>query len=359
MNNDCLKLTTYFGERHRTDDQFVADALLDLYGRREAEVSVMLRGAEGFGLKHHLRTDRLLTLSEDLPLVSVAVDTRTRIENLLEEVLSIKRHGLVTLERARMLADDVTPVTLPEELHEATKLTIYVGRQEQISGIPAFIAICDLLHRRGIAGATALLGVDGTAHGVRQRARFFGRNAEVPMMIIAVGAGEQIARVLPELGTLLARPLLTLERVRVCKRDGQLLAPPTPITTTDEQGLAMWQKLMIYASEQARDGRTPLHVALVRRLRESGASGATCLRGVWGFHGDHAPHGDRLLQLRRHVPVVTIIVDTPERIAQSFKIVDELTDQAGLVTSEMVPAMASLSQGRRQRGGLRLARRRV
>ena len=359
MNNDCLKLTTYFGERHRTDDQFVADALLDLYGRREIEVSVMLRGAEGFGLKHHLRTDRLLTLSEDLPLVSVAVDTQTRIENLLEEVLSIKRHGLVTLERARMLAGDIAPVTLPEELHEATKLTIYVGRQEQISATPAFIAICDLLHRRGIAGATALLGVDGTAHGVRQRARFFGRNAEVPMMIIAVGAGEQIAQVLPELGTLLARPLLTVERVRVCKRDGQLLAPPTPIPTTDAQGLAMWQKLMVYASEQARHGHSPLHVALVRRLRESGASGATCLRGVWGFHGDHPPHGDRLLQLRRHVPVVTIIVDTPERIAESFKIVDELTDEAGLVTSEMVPAMASLSEGQRQRGGLRLARRRI
>ena len=359
MNNDCLKLTTYFGERHRTDDQFVADALLDLYGRREVEVSVMLRGAEGFGLKHHLRTDRLLTLSEDLPLVSVAVDTRTRIENLLDEVLSIKRHGLVTLERARMLVGDITPVTLPEELHEATKLTIYVGRQEQISGTPAFIAICELLHRRGIAGASALLGVDGTAHGVRQRARFFGRNAEVPMMIIAVGAGDQIARVLPELGTLLARPLLTLERVRVCKRDGQLLAPPSPIPTTDEQGLAMWQKLMIYASEQARHGRTPLHVALVRRLRESGASGATCLRGVWGFHGEHPPHGDRLLQLRRHVPVVTIIVDTPERIAESFEIVDELTDQAGLVTSEIVPALASLSEGQRQRGGLRLARRRT
>jgi PII-like signaling protein len=359
VNDDCLKLTTYFGERHRTDDQFVADALLDLYGRKEVEVSIMLRGAEGFGLKHHLRTDRMLTLSEDLPLVSVAVDTRNRIENLLEDVLSIKRHGLVTLERARMLAGDIMPVTLPEELDEATKLTIYVGRQEQISGTPAFITVCDLLHRRGIAGASALLGVDGTAHGVRQRARFFGRNAEVPMMIIAVGAGDQIAGVLPELGALLPRPLLTLERVRVCKRDAQLLAPPTPIPMTDEQGLATWQKLMIYASEQARHGRSPLHVALVRRLRESGASGATCLRGVWGFHGDHPPHGDRLLQLRRHVPVVTIIVDTRERIAASFEIVDELTDEAGLVTSEMVPAMASLSEGQRQRGGLRLARRRT
>ena len=359
MNDDCLKLTTYFGERHRTDRQFVADALLDLYGRKEVEVSVMLRGAEGFGLKHHLRTDRLLTLSEDLPLVSVAVDTRARIENLLEEVTQLKRHGLITLERARMLTGEVGTVALPEELHEATKLTIYVGRQQQIEGAPAFVAVCEELHRRGVAGASALLGVDGTAHGVRQRARFFARNAEVPMMIIAVGAGEAIARVLPELGGLLRRPLLTLERVRVCKRDGQLLAPPMRLPTTDERGLAMWQKLMVYASEQARHGRSPLHVALMRRLRESGASGATSLRGVWGFHGDHPPHGDRLLQLRRHVPVVTIIVDTPEGIARSFEIVDELTDEAGLVTSEMVPAMASLSEGKRQRGGLRLARHRV
>ena len=123
MNNDCLKLTTYFGERHRTEEQFVADVLLDLYGRKEVEVSVMLRGAEGFGLKHRLRTDRILTLSEDLPLVSVAVDTRTRIENLLEEVIAVKRHGLITLERARMLTGEVGAVTRPEELREATKLT--------------------------------------------------------------------------------------------------------------------------------------------------------------------------------------------------------------------------------------------
>ena len=283
MNADCLKLTTYFGGRHRTEDQFVADALLDLYGRREVQVSVMLRGAEGFGLKHRRRTDRLLTLSEDLPLVSVAVDTRARIENLLDEVIQVKRHGLITLERARMLTGAIAPVTLPEELHEATKLTIYVGRREQVGGVPAFVAVCDLLHRRGVSGATALLGVDGTAHGVRQRAHFFGRNAEVPMMIIAVGAGEQIAAVLPDLGALLRQPLLTLERVRVCKRDGQLLAPPTPLPSEDQHGLAIWQKLMIYASEQAHHGRSPLHLALVRRCARPtpaarhacGASGAS------------------------------------------------------------------------------------
>lgn len=354
MDQDSLKLTTYFGERHRTDDAFVADALLELYGRHEVETSILLRGVEGFGLKHHLRTDRLLTLSEDLPLVSVAVDRREHIDRVLEDVMTVKRHGLVTLERAHMLTGDIGPVSLPEELHEATKLTVYVGRQEQVYNTPAFVAVCELLHRRGIAGASVLLGVDGTAHGTRERARFFGRNANVPLMIIAVGSGPQIARVLPELGGLLRRPLLTLERVRLCKRDGELLARPRALPGVDEHGLAMWQKLMVYTSEQTKHRGIPAHLALVRRLRQTGASGATSLRGIRGFHGDHPPHGDTLLQLRRRVPVVTIVVGSPEEVERSFSIVDEVTDEGGLVTSEMVPALASIAEGER-RGGLRLA----
>jgi PII-like signaling protein len=354
VNDDCLKLTIYGGERRRAGGAFAADALLDLYARHDVAASVLLRGAQGFGLKHHLRTDRLLTLSEDLPVVSVAVDARERIEALLPEAAAIADHGLVTLERARMLTGELEPAALPEGPHEATKLTVYVGRRERARGAPVHRAISDLLHRRGIAGATVLLGVDGTAHGERRRAAFFSRNADVPLMIIAVGAGRDMARVLPELGALLARPLITLERVEVCKRDGALLTAPHGVPGTDEHGLAIWQKLMVYGSEQTMVGGMAQHVELIRRLRRSGAAGATSLRGIWGFHGDHAPHGDRLAALRRHVPVVTVIVDTPARIAQSFAIVDELTRERGLVTSELVPALSARHAGG-ERGGLRLA----
>jgi PII-like signaling protein len=356
VNDDALKLTTYFGERDRIGKQLLADQLFDLYGRHQIQTSILLRGIEGFGFKHQVHTDMLLSLSEDLPVVSVAVDTRSRIDGLLKDVMQIKRKGLLTLERARMLTGEIAAVTLPEELYEATKLTVYVGRQERVHRQAAFAAVCDLLHRRGIAGATAFLGVDGTSHGARARAKFFGRNAEVPMMIIAVGSGERIARVLPELGALVRRPMLTLERVRVCKRDGELLEPPHSLPGTDEHGLAMWQKLMIYSSEAAEHRGRPLHRALVRALRDrTETRGATSLRGIWGFHGDHPPHGDRLLQLRRHVPVVTIVIDTPDRIAAAFEVVDELTQETGLVTSEMVHAATAISDGER-RGGLRLAR---
>jgi PII-like signaling protein len=63
MNDDCLKLTSYFGERQRTDGRFLAEALLDLYGQHEIATSVMLRGIAGFALRHSLRTDQLLRMS--------------------------------------------------------------------------------------------------------------------------------------------------------------------------------------------------------------------------------------------------------------------------------------------------------
>ena len=159
------------------------------------------------------------------------------------------------------------------------------------------------------------------------------------MMVIAVGSGERIGRVLPELGGLLRRPLLTLERVRICKRDGKLLCPPSALPGTDETGMPLWHKLMVYTSEAALHDGQPIHRAIVRELRAAGISGATTQRGVWGFHGDHAPHGDRLLQLGRHVPAVTIVIDAPERIATAFAVIDELTTEQGLVTSETVPAL--------------------
>lgn len=317
MNEDCLKLTTYFGERDRAHGGWLADALIAVFARHQLETSLIMRGVEGFGAKQHLRTDRLLTLSEDLPLVTVAVDTRERIEAALPEVTALEFDGLVTVERARLLTGAVEPVALDGP----AKLTVYVGRHERTGGVPAHEAVVGLLRRHGIAGATVLLGVDGTAHGERRRARFVGANAAVPLMVISVGDGDRIAALLPELGTLLERPLITLERVQIYKRDGQRLGEP------DGRN-----KLMVY-------GRAGLASELVRRLRRAGAAGATSLRSMWGYHGDHAPHGDSFWQLRRRAGVVTVIVDTPDRTREWFAIVDELTRDNGLVTGEIATSV--------------------
>jgi PII-like signaling protein len=314
--HESLKLTVYFGE-----GDGLSDPLLDAFARHGLRASVLLRGAEGFGAKHRLRSGRLLTLSEDLPLVALAVDEPGAIERVLPEVEAMVGEGLVTVERADA-----------RQVHEQAKLTVYCGRYQRAAGQPAFVAAIDLLRRHGIAGATVLLGVDGTLRGERRRARFVGRNADVPLMIVSVGDGERIAAALPELDALLDEPLVTLERVTV----GALGPDPG----------SSWRKLTVYASEQAKHEGRPLHVELIRQLRRSGAAGATCLRGIWGYHGDDPPHGDRLLSLRRHVPVVTVIVDEPGNASRWFEMVSGMVGGSGLVTSELVPHVI----GERQSG---------
>jgi PII-like signaling protein len=349
---DALKLSFYFGEHDRHEGRFLSAAILDLFERRALAISILLRGAEGFGAGQRLQTDRLLSLSEDLPLVAVAVDDRERVEAVVPELVGMAGDGLLTLERARFAADGHGPGGEP---HEEVKLTVYVGRRERLGGAPAHLGVVAALHRQRVAGATVLLGVDGTVRGERRRAAFFSANAGVPAMVVAVGERQRIAAALAEIESSLERPLATLEAIRVCKRGGRALSRPRPLPDSDGEGLNLWTKLMVYCSERSEHRGRALHLELIRRLRAEGAAGATALRGVWGYHGDHAPHGDRLLALRRHVPIVSVVVDSPSRSERWYRIADELTAETGLLTAETVPALRISGPGGHLEGGLRLA----
>lgn len=353
MSRDAHKLTIYFGERDRVGRRFLADRLLDVFEQHELAVSVLMRGAEGFGIKHHLRTDRLLTLSEDLPVVAVAVDAPARIDAALAEVRELRFDGLITVERAT-LADDGHRPEVPEELGDEVKLTAYFGRGQKAAGRPAYERAVGVLHDHRVAGATVLVGVDGTVAGIRRRAHFFSRNLDVPVMVISIGHRDRLAEALPELESLPGEVMITLERARSLKRDGQPLAELGDGPGADEEGRERWVKLMLYSSEQNRFEGEPVHVSAIRALRSEGAPGATALRGIWGFHGDHRPHGDRFSSLHRRVPTVTVVVDRPPRIGRWLEILDRATPERGLITAEVVPAFQATGPDVRA-GGLRLA----
>jgi PII-like signaling protein len=316
VDEDGIKLTSYFGGQRRAGGKFAGDALVELYRQREIAASIVLRG------------------------IAIAVDTSARIKAVLDETRLINRGGLITLERARFLSAEIEPLGLTETAGEAAELTVYFSRQDTVFGVPASEAMCELLHRRGIDGATALAGADGTTGGHRQRPHLLARNADGPMMVVAVGGQKALRTVLPEIGGLLRHPRMTLGRVQICKRDGQLIEEPGTPPPYDDDGLACWQKLAVYASAGTRQDGQPVHRALIRRLLAAGISGVTTQPGVWGYHGQWAPHGDQhLLHPRQHVPAVTSVVEPPQRISAAFGIIDELTRQHGLVTCENVPVM--------------------
>jgi PII-like signaling protein len=334
-----LKLTAYFGERDLAGNRLLADELGDLFARRGVGRSLLLRGMEGFGPRQLLHTDRLLTLSEDLPLVAIALGEGEQIRALAADVRALRFDGLVTLERIAVAAGGLAVADVPAYDVE-TKLTIHLGRHDRAERAPAHRAVVDTLHAQGVAGATVLLGVDGTAAGTRQRARLIARNDRVPAMIVSVGEGARIAAALERLRALVPHAVATVERVRVLRRDGVALAPLQQPPPGD-----WWQKVTVYAGTQSRHDDEVLHGALMQRLRGARAAGATTLRGVWGYHGDHAPHGDVAWRLRRRVPVVTTAVDRPAALRSWWPVVEEVTAQTGLVTDELVPVALPAPRG--------------
>jgi PII-like signaling protein len=354
---EALKLWIFFGDSQLTRAELTSDALMDVLARRHVVVSALCRGIEGFGLGRRIHTERFPDVSTDLPLVACAVDSRERIERLLDDVDDVVADGLVTLEYARLArGDEVAEAEFPREPGRAAKLTIYCDRVERaaIGRRPAYREAVEVLRRHGAAGSTTLLGVDGTYHGWRRRATFFSPRREAPLMIISVGRRETLAAALPELSEVLEWPLVTLEGIAQLKHDGEQLEELPAAPDRDSRGLNVWQTIRVYTRQSAQVNGRALYTEVTRRLREAGAAGVTTIRGHWGFSSDEPPHGDKFARFKSHAPTYTTYIDRPSKVANLWPIIDELTAEHGIVTSLFVPAYRE-RRGGRVGGGLRLA----
>ena len=72
--------------------------------RRGMAGATVLRGIMGFGADSRMHTAKILRISEDLPIVVEIVDKPDRIAEFLPEFYQMIQEGLITLERARVIA---------------------------------------------------------------------------------------------------------------------------------------------------------------------------------------------------------------------------------------------------------------
>ncbi|MFF8604584.1 DUF190 domain-containing protein [Streptomyces sp. NPDC015346] len=63
----------------------------------------VFRGVEGFGASSLIHTSRLLSLSEDLPIAIVVVDTEERIREFLPQLDALVTEGLVILDDCEVI----------------------------------------------------------------------------------------------------------------------------------------------------------------------------------------------------------------------------------------------------------------
>lgn len=335
MMADALKLSVYFGDAVVVGSRLAADLLMERFERHRV-AAALLRGIEGFGLGRRLHAERFPDVSTDLPLLAMAVDRSERIRAVLDDVDAVVPRGLVTLEHARLATGtDVARLELPSGPGRAAKLTVFCSGRR-----PAHRTVVEVLRRTGASGAIVLAGVDGFL-GARRRERLF-RNGGAPMVVISVGDADVLRGALEPLAAALPNAVATFEPIALVKHDGeQLEALPTPAEVT---GRDVWQTIRVYTRRSAQAGGAALFDELTRRLRQSGAAGATTILGEWGFSSDEPPYGDRLGRVASHRPSYTVYIDRVARVSENWPIIDELTAEHGIVTSLLVP-------GYRERAG--------
>ncbi|HET7490030.1 MAG TPA: DUF190 domain-containing protein [Acidimicrobiales bacterium] len=92
------RLTVFVGESDRHGHTPLATEIVQRAHRAGLAGATVLRGVEGYGASNHIHTTRLLSLSDDLPMVVVIVDAEDRIRAFLPELEELVAEGLVILD---------------------------------------------------------------------------------------------------------------------------------------------------------------------------------------------------------------------------------------------------------------------
>ena len=104
-----LLVRVYLGESDRWQGKPLYKAIVEMLRAQGVAGATVIRGSEGFGAKQHLHSTRILSLSEDLPILIEAVDSEDKIRGILPRLDEMVGDGLITLEKVEVFAYRADP----------------------------------------------------------------------------------------------------------------------------------------------------------------------------------------------------------------------------------------------------------
>lgn len=93
----------HIGESDRWHGKPLYGAIVELLRREKFSGATVLRGVGGYGGSSVYHSDKILRLSQDLPVVVEVVESSERIEQILPQLDEMIGGGLVTLEKVRVI----------------------------------------------------------------------------------------------------------------------------------------------------------------------------------------------------------------------------------------------------------------
>src|SRR5271163_1058866 len=92
------KVSIYVGQDHQYHGESVYAAILEFLFYHKVSGASVTRGIAGFGADHHMHTDRILVLTENLPMKVEFIETTEKVEELLPKLHEMVGTGLIEIQ---------------------------------------------------------------------------------------------------------------------------------------------------------------------------------------------------------------------------------------------------------------------
>ena len=219
------KVSIYVGQdRHYHGESVYAAILNFLFYHKVAGASVS-RGIAGFGADHHLHTDRILVLTENLPMKVEFIESPEKVEELLPKLHEMVGSGLIEIQDTTVVKPSEASVkktyqerTPLKSQGKAKLMRIYIGENDEWNGKPLHKALIESMRSNDIAGVTVYQGILG--YGANRRIHKEGTlhlSHDRPIMLSVVDTEEKLRAYFPILDSMVQQGLVVLSDVEVIK----------------------------------------------------------------------------------------------------------------------------------------------
>jgi len=228
------KVTVYVGEDVHHHGEPLYLAVLNYLFYQGVSGATVTKGVAGFGSHHHMRTARILEISENLPIKIEFVEDARKLDTILPKLVEMVNPGLVEVQ-------DTTVVTIavpPEDRRQRPRLPhvalsgraklmrIFIGESDRWRGKPLHDAIVESLRAHDIAGVTVYRGICGYgAHRRFHKEKRLSLSQDLPIILSVVDDEEKLRAYLPILEQMVDEGLVVLSDVDVIKYTPRLEPP--------------------------------------------------------------------------------------------------------------------------------------
>ncbi|MDQ0381164.1 DUF190 domain-containing protein [Amycolatopsis thermophila] len=103
LQGGALRLTIFVGESDLWHHKPLFTEIVHRAHAAGLAGATVLRGIEGYGASNHVHTTRILSLSDDLPVVVLIVDDEARIRGFLPTLDDLIGEGMVVVEPVEVI----------------------------------------------------------------------------------------------------------------------------------------------------------------------------------------------------------------------------------------------------------------